>query len=79
MVEGADVPRAVADQRQSLLSDTGKDQLAVLPIGQRLQRIGIDDLGIEIILTDVQAVLQLAIIGDTGAGDLGQAVNIVGT
>lgn len=27
----------------------------------------------------MQAVLQLAIIGDTGSGDLGQAVNIVGT
>ncbi len=74
----ADVPGAVAQQGEGLLGDGGEDQLALGAVGQDLAGVGVDDLGDEVVLTDVHAVLLGALEGDAGAGKLGQAINIIG-
>ncbi|NWG72776.1 MAG: AMP-binding protein, partial [Parvularculaceae bacterium] len=57
----------------------GDAQLSFLAVGQHAARLGIDDLGIEMILPQVQAVLGLhALVGDAGADHLGQAVDVDG-
>ncbi len=76
--EGADVPGAVAQQGEGLLGDGGEDQLALTALGEDLPGVGVDDLGDEVVLVDVHPGLGGALEGDAGAGELGQAVNIVG-
>ena len=53
------VAGAVADDREGLLGQRGENQLAPRAFGQRRAGIGIDDLGVEVILPDVQPVLGL--------------------
>ena len=59
---GGDVARAVADDRQRLLGERREDQLAPLPVGQRLAGLRVDDLGEEVVLEDVQAALVRALL-----------------
>ena len=58
--------------------DGGEDQLALAAVGQDLAGVGVDDLGDEVVLTEVHAVLLGALVGHAGAGKLGQAINIIG-
>ena len=62
-----------------LLGEGGEDQFAVLAVGQDVVGEGVDDLGVEVVLPDVQAVLGLhALLGDAGADHLRQAVDVDG-
>src|SRR5690349_10367671 len=71
------VARAVADHRQRLLGERREDELALGAVGQHGAGVGIDDLGIEVILPDDGAVLRLdALARDTGSHDLGEAVDV---
>ena len=71
------VAGAVADDRHRLLGQRGEDQLAELAVGQHLAGDRVDDLGVEVVLPDVQAVLGLdALLGDAGAHHLGQSVDV---
>ena len=76
--QDADVAGAVAQEGEGLLVDGGEDQLALTAQGQHFLGVGVDDLGDEVILVDVHAGLLAALERHTGAGGLGQAVNIVG-
>ena len=73
----AEVARAVAQHGHALLRERREHQLARLSGGQRFQRGGIDDLGIEMVLTDVRAVLHLAFVADARPHDLREAVDVV--
>ena len=53
------VAGAVADHRHRLLGQRGEDQLALLAVGQHLAGHRVDDLGVEVVLPDVQPVLGL--------------------
>ena len=71
------VAGAVADDRQRLLGQRGEDQLAHLAVRQHRAGLGVDDLGVEVVLPDVQPVLGLdAFVGDAGPHHLGQAVDV---
>ena len=73
------VAGAITDHRQTFLGQRGEDQLAHLAIGQNLAGFGVNDLGVEVIFPDMQAVLRLdAFIGDAGAHHFRQAVNVDG-
>ncbi len=73
-----DVARAVADHRHRLLRERGEHQLALAAVGQRLAALGVDDLGVEVVLEHVQAVVGAALARYAGADDLGQAVDVEG-
>ena len=75
--EGADVPGAVAQQRKRLLCDGGEYQLALAALGQHLAGVRVDDLSDEVVLVDVHPSLGGALEGDTGAGQLGEPVDII--
>jgi hypothetical protein len=75
--QAGQVAGAVADDREGLLGERGEDKLPHLAIGKDFAGHGVDDLGVEVILPDVQAVLGLdAFVGDAGAHDLGEAVDV---
>ena len=77
-VEHADILGAVAQQGEGLFGDGGEDQLALGAVGQDLAGVGVDDLGNEVVLADVHACLLGALVGNTGAGELGEAIDIIG-
>ena len=61
------VARAVTDDRQAFLGECREDKLAHLAVRQNFAGLRIDDLGIEVIFPDMQAVLGLdAFIGNPG-------------
>ena len=71
------VARAVADHRQRLLGQRGEDQLAFLAVGQHRAGLGVDDLGVEMVLPDHRAVLGLdAFAGHARAHHFAQAVDV---
>ena len=78
MAEHADVPGAVAQQGEGLLGDGGEHQLALLAVGEDLAALRVDDLGDEVVLVDVHARLGRALEGHAGAGQLGEAVDVIG-
>ena len=67
MAEDADVPGAVADQREGFLGDAGEDQFPFLSIGEDFFRLRVDHLGDEMIFVDVHAGLRAALEGNAGA------------
>ena len=70
--------RAVAQHRHAFLGDGGEHQFARRAVGQGLFGDGVDDLGDDVVLADVHAVLGHALKAHAGAGDLGKAVDVVG-
>ena len=77
--QAGEIARAVADDRQRLLGERGKDELAGLSVGARAARVRVDDLGIEVILPDVRAVLGFeAFAGDARADHFGESVDVDG-
>ena len=52
-VQCAEILGAVAEQRHTLLGKGGEDQLALLAVGELLQCVGVDNLGVEVVLVDV--------------------------
>ena len=74
--DAGDVAGAVAHKRAALARERGEHQLAVFAIGHRLQGVGVDDLGEEVVLGQVQAAHLLALEGHARAHDLGQAVHV---
>ena len=73
------VARPVADDRERLLGERGEDQLAQLAIRQHRAGLGVDHLGVEVILPDVQPVLCLdAFVGNARPHDLGKAIDVDG-
>ena len=68
--QACDVARAVADHRHGLFAEGGEDEFALVAIFEDAASFGVDDLGIEVILQDVEAVLAGAFDGDAGADDL---------
>ena len=67
----------VTDDGARLLGEGGDDQLSRLAVGQHGAGLGIDDLRIEVVLPDVEAVLALdAFHGDAGADGLGAPVHV---
>ena len=73
----ADVARTVTDERERLLSDAGKNQFAVFPVGKLLASVRIDDFRIEEILAGVHARLLAAFIGNAGTRNFGKAIDII--
>ncbi len=71
------VGRAVADQRHGLAAERGEHQLPLFAVGERPAALRVDDLRVEVVFEDVQAVLRAALGGDARAEDLGQAVDVV--
>src|SRR5438552_583965 len=74
----ADVAGAVANERRRALGERGQRQLT---LGARRQAGAggrVDDLRQEVIVGDVQARALLALAGDAGPDDLGEAVGIEG-
>lgn len=71
------IPRAVADQRQRLLGDTCKHQLAVFAVRQNLAGIRIDNLWDKMILIDMQTVLIFTFKRNARSHYFGQAINIM--
>jgi len=60
-----------------LLRDRRQDQFAFLAVAlDGFQSLGVNDLGIEMVLKDMEAAVRLTFGGDAGADDLGQAVDI---
>src|SRR5690606_32642296 len=77
--ERGEVTRPEAHQRQRLLGEGGDDEHALLAVGQRLRGLWIEDLRVEMVFPDVAAVaLADALVGHTGADDLGEAVDVGG-
>ena len=77
MAQNADIARPVAQQREGLLRDRGKHQLALCAFREYLAGIGVDDFRNEMILVDVHARLRAAFIRNARAGKLRQAVDII--
>ena len=76
--EGADIPGAVAEEREGLLVHGGEHQLALLSLGEYLSGIGVNDLRDEVVLVDVHSLLRGALEGDARPAELREAVDIVG-
>ena len=76
--EHTDVPGAVAQQGEGLLGDGGEHQLPLAPLGEDLAGVGVDDLSDEVVLVDMHTRLGRALEGYAGAGQLGQAIDVVG-
>ena len=73
------VPCAVAHHGRRLLGQRGEHEFAPFPVGQNVTGERIDDLGVEVVLPDVQAVLGLdALLRHAGAHDLRQPVDVGG-
>ena len=73
-----EVASAVAYHRRAGARYRREDEFADLSVRQRLERLGVDDLRIEVVFPDVQAGPVLAVAGDARAGDLREAVDVVG-
>src|SRR5690606_22313187 len=74
-----EVPGAVADDRHGLFGQRGEHEFPLAAVRQRLPGDRIDDLGVEVVLPDVQAVLGLhALAGHPGAHHFGQPVDVHG-
>ena len=54
-----DVAGAVTDEREGFLGERGDDQLAQLAFGQHLAGLGVDDLGQEVVVVQVEPRLRL--------------------
>ena len=52
-------------------------ELALAAFGKHLAGLGIDDLGVEVVLIDVHSGLLPALESDTGAGGLCEAVDVI--
>ena len=61
--DAGDVAGAVAHERAALARERGEHQFAVFAIRHRLQGVGVDDLGEEVVLGQVQAAHLLALEG----------------
>ena len=61
-----------------LLAERGEHEFAGFAVGQRLAAIRVDDLGIEVVFEDMDAVLAVALGPHAGPDDLGQPVDVVG-
>ncbi len=73
------VAGAVADHRHRLLGEAGEDQLALLAVREHLLGDRVDDLGIEVVLPDVQPVLRRAgLLRDARADHLAEPVDVDG-
>jgi hypothetical protein len=68
---------AIADHRERFLGQRGEDQFALFAVGQHRAGLGIDHLGVEMILPDVQAILGLdAFLRDAWADHFGEAIDV---
>ena len=76
-IERRHVPGAVADDREGLFGDRGEHQLAFLAVRQILPGDRVDDLGDEMILENVEALLGLeAFYGHPRSDHFTEAVNV---
>ncbi len=74
-----EIPRAVADHREGLFGNGGEDQFARRSIRQGLAGLGVDDLGDEVVLENMQSVLRFnAFDGHSGTHHFAQAVDVHG-
>jgi hypothetical protein len=70
---------AVADERQRLFRQRREHELAALAVRKRVARVRVDDLRIEVVLPDEEAVLRLdALARDAGADHLREPVDVDG-
>ena len=80
-VEAREVAGAVADHGRAEAVERREDELALFAVRQGVERFGVDDLGIVMVLEDVEAGrFGFAVRtrrGDTGSGDLGEAVDVM--
>ena len=76
--QDADVPGAVAQERECLLVQGGEDQLALGAFRQHFPGLRVDDLRIEMVLIDVHAVLLLALEGHARPAGFREAVDVIG-
>ena len=74
--DARDIARAVAHERTAFTGEGREDELAVGAVGHGLERLGIDDLRIEMILGDMQAVGGGAFHRNAGTHDLGEAIDV---
>ena len=72
-----DVTGAIAQHRQRLFGERGEHELAHVAGGQNIQGVGIDNLGVEMVLPDMQPALRLvAFARHAGSDDLGETINV---
>ena len=75
--ENADIAGTVTEKREAFLIKVGEYKLTLGAFGENLTGFGVDDLGVEVVLVDVHTRLLLAFECNTGAGGLGETVDIV--
>ena len=75
--EPREVARAVADDRQRFLCERGENQLAFFALRQQCAALRVDDLRVEVVLPDGEAVFRLdAFLRDTRADHLRETVEV---
>ena len=77
-VQHTDVPGAVANQGEGFLGDGGEYQFPLGAIGKNLASVRVNDLRDEMVLTNVHSVLVTALVGNARAGELCQAIDVIG-
>ena len=77
VVDAGQVLGAVTDQRDAFLGQGSERKLAGYTVGHRHQRVGAQNLGIEMVLADVQALMELTVAGNARAHDFAQTVDVV--
>ena len=68
---------AEAKERGTLFDKRCDDDLALLSVGEHFPCLGIDDLGVEIIVKHMHACLVGAVDADARTVNLGQSVNVI--
>ena len=77
--EARDVTRAIAQHGEGLLRQRRQHALAALAGRDRLIGVGVDHLGVEVVVEDVQRAFALAALGgDAGPDDLREPVDVAG-
>ena len=76
-LENADIACSVAEKREGFLVKSGEYKLALAALGEHLACVGIDDLGIEVVLVDVHSALLLTLKRNAGAACFCETVDII--
>ena len=69
--------RAEADERRALLYKRGNDNLALLPVRNRLSGLWINDFNVDIIVPIVDSGFFLAVNADTRTVDFCQPIDVI--
>lgn len=77
-IQRSDIMRSIPDYGHGVFAEGCEDQFAFFSIGHRFAGLRVDDLGVKMILKDVEAILTMAFNAHSGANDLRKAIYIIG-